>query len=61
MYLSCNNITMGYENTLALDDVSFQVDKGDFLSVLGANGSGKNTFKNNFRLIAGKKRCSSLW
>ncbi|MEG1821777.1 MAG: ABC transporter ATP-binding protein [Clostridiales bacterium] len=43
MYLSCNNITMGYENTLALDDVSFQVDKGDFLSVLGANGSGKST------------------
>lgn len=43
MYLKCNHLTMGYENTLALKDVSFQVDKGDFLSVLGANGSGKST------------------
>ncbi len=43
MYLQCNNLTMSYENTLALSNVSFQVDKGDFLSVLGANGSGKST------------------
>lgn len=34
---------MGYENTLALEDVSFEVQRGDFLSVLGANGSGKST------------------
>ncbi|MDO4542894.1 MAG: metal ABC transporter ATP-binding protein [Bacillota bacterium] len=43
MYLKCDNLTMGYENTLALKDVSFEVNKGDFLSVLGANGSGKST------------------
>ena len=34
---------MKYENTLALDDVSFQVDAGDYLCILGANGSGKST------------------
>lgn len=43
MYLACNHLTMKYENTLALDDVSFQVDAGDYLCILGANGSGKST------------------
>lgn len=43
MYLACNHLTMQYENTLALEDVCFEVEKGDFLSVLGANGSGKST------------------
>ncbi|MEE0776928.1 MAG: ATP-binding cassette domain-containing protein, partial [Bacillota bacterium] len=43
MYLACDHLTMKYENTLALDDISFQVDAGDYLCILGANGSGKST------------------
>ena len=42
--LSINDISFGYHRTIpTLRDVSFQVQKGEFLSVLGPNGSGKTT------------------
>lgn len=31
------------EETKAIDDVSFNVEKGQFIAILGANGSGKST------------------
>ncbi|HCX65457.1 MAG TPA: energy-coupling factor transporter ATPase, partial [Eubacteriaceae bacterium] len=31
------------EGTKALDDVSFTVNKGDFIGIIGHNGSGKST------------------
>ena len=33
----------GYEKFTVLDGISFQVDKGEFLGVIGHNGSGKST------------------
>lgn len=41
---------VGSERVLALDDVSFTINKGDFCCLLGSSGSGKSTLLN---LMAG--------
>ncbi len=47
--LLASNISHRYGNNLALDNVSFQVDRGTLFGLLGPNGSGKTTL---FRLMA---------
>ena len=41
--ITCNHITVHNERTLALEDVSFSVRKGEFLTIVGENGAGKST------------------
>ena len=38
-----NNATVSYEGDLAAENVSFSVETGDYLVILGENGSGKST------------------
>ncbi len=48
--LECKNLTKNYGNHTALSDVSFQIDAGHIIGLLGPNGSGKTTL---MKLIAG--------
>lgn len=41
--LHCENLCLRYENTLVLEDLSFEVSRGDYLCIVGENGSGKST------------------
>lgn len=41
--LTCKNITLGYNSKIVLENLSFEVNKGDYLCILGDNGSGKST------------------
>lgn len=42
--LAIKNLTKRYKNdVLALNDISFNVNKGDFYALLGPNGAGKST------------------
>ena len=55
--LKLENVSFKYnENLQALNDVSFSVEKGEFLCILGHNGSGKSTLS---KLIMGLEKATS--
>lgn len=39
----CKDLSIGYDGRAILSDISFSVNKGDYLCVIGENGSGKST------------------
>ena len=39
----CDNLTLGYDGKAVSEGVSFDVDKGDYLCIVGENGAGKST------------------
>jgi len=41
--LSCDNVSLGYDNTRVVEGLNFQVNSGDYLCIVGENGSGKTT------------------
>lgn len=50
MSIEVKNLNFSYGDRQVLHDVSFQVEKGEFLSILGPNGVGKSTL---FRCMLG--------
>ncbi len=48
--LTCKNLCVNYDNFHAVSDISFSIDKGDYVFVVGENGSGKSTL---IKTIAG--------
>ena len=48
--IQINNLTKRYGEFLAVDDISFNVEKGKILGFLGPNGAGKTT---TMRIITG--------
>jgi len=48
--ISVENLTKRYVNKIAIDDMSFQVEKGEILGFLGPNGAGKTS---TMRVITG--------
>ncbi|MEM9679737.1 MAG: ABC transporter ATP-binding protein [Bacteroidota bacterium] len=49
--LKVNNISFAYDKEIILNDLTFSVDKGEHLSVIGESGSGKSTL---LKLIYGE-------
>lgn len=41
--LVCKDLTLGYENNALIENLSFEVKKGDYLCIVGENGTGKST------------------
>ena len=41
--ITIENLTVHYNKFKVLQDISFEISKGDFLAVIGPNGSGKTT------------------
>lgn len=49
--VSCQNVSMSFAQRDILKNVSFNIEKGDRIGLIGANGSGKTTL---FRLLTGQ-------
>ena len=43
MLLSVENLRVSYDNIKALHGISFQIDEGEIVCIIGANGAGKST------------------
>ena len=41
--LECKNLTLGYGTKIIIENLNFEVNKGDYLCIVGENGSGKTT------------------
>jgi branched-chain amino acid transport system ATP-binding protein len=53
--LEVNNLTKRFGGLVAVNDLSFDVNKGDILGLIGPNGSGKTT---TFNMLSGAYRPS---
>lgn len=41
--LTAQNLTLGYDSRIIVEDLNFSVNAGDYLCIVGENGSGKTT------------------
>lgn len=41
--IDCKNVVLGYDGTVVAKNLSFAVNKGNYLCIVGENGSGKST------------------
>jgi len=48
--LEVEGVSVRYDGRLALEDISFRLDRGELIAVVGPNGAGKSTL---FQVIAG--------
>ncbi len=54
--ISCRELCLAYEGKTAVSDLSFQVERGDYLCIVGENGSGKSTL---IKALLGLKKAKS--
>ena len=40
----CKDVTLAYDGRVVLDSINLEISKGDYLSIIGENGTGKSTF-----------------
>ena len=44
--IKVKNLSKSFNNQLVLDNISIEIEKGDFISIVGPSGAGKTTFLN---------------
>ena len=58
--IEVKNLTKKYKDLMAIDNLSFDVKEGEFISIIGPSGCGKSTL---LSIIAGleKKTSGNIW
>ena len=41
--ITCENVSIGYEGQTVVKELNFSIERGDYLCIVGENGSGKST------------------
>ncbi|MBP5283493.1 MAG: ABC transporter ATP-binding protein [Treponema sp.] len=41
--LKCSNLTLGYDSRTIIENLSFEIEAGSYVCIIGENGSGKST------------------
>lgn len=57
--ITMDRVSLGYDTGLILKDISFSVEKGDYLSIVGENGSGKSTLMKGLTGLL-KPQCGTI-
>ena len=55
-FLTVKNVSKSFYGNKAVDDVSFELEKGEILGLIGANGAGKTTL---FNCLTGVNKINS--
>ncbi|MCR5507078.1 MAG: ABC transporter ATP-binding protein [Lachnospiraceae bacterium] len=42
-YITCSDLKLGYDDQVVTEGISFEVEEGDYLCIIGENGAGKST------------------
>lgn len=42
-FIKFQNVSFSYENNVILDNISFEINQGESLCLIGSNGAGKST------------------
>lgn len=53
--LEIKDLSVSYGHIVALDDVSFKVENGTIVSIIGSNGAGKSTLLNTISAVVKRK------
>ena len=48
-------------NVQALEDISFSVKEGEFLTILGPSGCGKSTLIRSIAVFKSRRKAASCW
>ncbi|MBR2901935.1 MAG: ABC transporter ATP-binding protein [Clostridia bacterium] len=54
--LKCDKLSLSYEGKIVLENLSFELNEGDYLCIVGENGSGKSSL---IKALLGLKRTAS--
>ena len=56
--IECKKLNIGYSDKIICKDITFDINKGDYVCIIGENGCGKSTFIKSLlglnKVISGK-------